>query len=274
MAQPSLNAVVSQRIDVASGLMVLRVAPDQWDLPAFEPGQFAVVGLPASAPRAPLSDPADPPAAGSDPDKLIRRAYSIASPSLPGHHLELFVTLVRSGELTPRLFALQPGSRLWVGPKFTGLFTLAEVPEDQHLVLVATGTGLAPYMSMLRTRLQAGSKRRVAVLVGARHSWDIGYSAELRTMQRLIPEFTFLPIVSRPSEEPTPWAGATGHVQSLWTGGALEKAWGMKPTPADTHVFLCGSPAMTEGMQAILGGEGFRLHEKAAPGQVHVEKYW
>jgi ferredoxin--NADP+ reductase len=266
-----LNGVVSQRIDVAPGLMVLRVAMASGRLPAFEPGQFAVVGLPAGAPRTPMSDPPEP---DGDPDKLIRRAYSIASPSLPGHHLELFVTLVRSGELTPRLFALQPGSRLWVGPRFSGLFTLAEVPADQHLVLVATGTGLAPYMSMLRTRLTAGGGRRIAVLAGARHSWDIGYSAELRTMQRLVPEFTFLPIVSRPGEEPTPWGGATGHVQSLWTDGALEAAWGFKPSPADTHVFLCGSPAMIEGMKTLLAGEGFTLHEKRRPGQIHAEKYW
>lgn len=266
-----LNAVVSQRIDVAPGLMVLHIAPDGGAVPTFEPGQFAVVGLPASAPRTPLSDP-EPPREG--PDKLIRRAYSIASPSLPGHHLELFVTLVRSGELTPRLFALQPGSRLWLGPKITGLFTLSDVPPDQNLVLVATGTGLAPYMSMLRTRLAAGGGRRVAVLVGARHSWDIGYQAELRTMQRLVPEFTFLPIVSRPAEEPTAWTGATGHVQSLWTGGALERAWGVKPTPADTHVFLCGSPAMIGDMEALLTGEGFTVQEKGRQGQVHAEKYW
>lgn len=266
-----LNAVVSQRIDVAPGLMMLHIAPDSGEVPPFEPGQFAVIGLPGSAPRTPLSDPDEP---NGDGAKLIKRAYSIASPSLPGHHLELFITLVRSGELTPRLFALQPGSRLWLGRKFSGLFTLSEVPPDQNLVLVATGTGLAPYMSMLRTRLETGSRRRVAVLVGARHSWDIGYAAELRTIQRLVPEFAFLPVVSRPAEEPTPWGGATGHVQSLWTGGALERAWGFKPTPADTHVFLCGSPAMTEGMQALLTGEGFALHEKGRPGQVHVEKYW
>jgi ferredoxin--NADP+ reductase len=266
-----LNAVVSQRVDVAPGLMVLQIAPDKGSVPSFEPGQFAVIGLPASAPRTPLSDPEEP---RTGPDKLIKRAYSIASPSIPGHHLELFVTLVRSGELTPRLFALQTGSRLWLGPKITGLFTLDAVPAGQNLVFVATGTGLAPYMSMLRTRLESGAGRRVAVLVGARHSWDIGYQAELRTMQRLVPEFAFLPIVSRPAEEPTSWGGATGHVQSLWTGGALERAWGTKPTPADTHVFLCGSPAMIDDMQVMLGGEGYKLHERGSPGQIHVEKYW
>ncbi len=270
MGSSSLNAVVSQRIDVAPGLMVLQVVPDA-GLPAFEPGQFAVVGLPAGAPRTHLSDPEEP---APDPDKLIRRAYSVASASLPGHPLEFFVTLVRSGELTPRLFALKPGSRLWLGPKITGLFTLADVPADQDLVLIATGTGLAPYMSMLRTRLEAGGPRKVAVLIGARHSWDIGYVSELSTMQRLAPSFTFLPIVSRPQAEPVPWAGATGHVQSLWTGGALERAWGRKPSPADTHVFLCGNPVMVEDVTGLLQGEGFLVHGNKRPGQVHVEKYW
>lgn len=271
MKKIDLNAVVTQRIDLAPGLMVLRIAPESGPVPTFQSGQFAVIGLPASAPRTPSADPEE---AGADPERFIRRAYSIASPSLPGEHLELFLTLVRSGELTPRLFALQPGARLWLGPKITGLFTLAEVPADQDVVMVATGTGLAPYMSMLRTGITANPKRRFAVLSGARHSWDLGYTAELTTLARVCPNFTYLPIVSRPKEEPTAWGGATGHVQSLWQDGALERAFGRKPTAGDTHVFLCGSPAMAEGMTALLTGEGFAVHAKGHPGQIHVEKYW
>jgi ferredoxin--NADP+ reductase len=266
-----LNAVVTQRIDLAPGLMVLRIAPESGPVPIFQSGQFAVVGLPASAPRTPLADPEEP---SADPERFIRRAYSIASPSLPGEHLELFLTLVRSGELTPRLFALQPGARVWLGPKITGLFTLAEVPADQNVVMVATGTGLAPYMSMLRAGITANPNRRIAVLVGARHSWDLGYTAELTTLARVCPNFCYLPIVSRPQDEPTKWGGAIGHVQSLWRDGALELAFGRKPTASDTHVFLCGSPRMTEDMTALLTEAGFTVHEKNKPGQIHVEKYW
>ena len=271
MKKLELNAAVTQRIDLAPGLMVLRITPESGPVPIFQSGQFAVVGLPAAAPRTPLADPEEP---GADPERFIRRAYSIASPSLPGEHLELFVTLVRSGELTPRLFALQPGQKLWLGPKITGLFTLAEVPPDQDVVMVATGTGLAPYMSMLRTGITANPKRRFAVLSGARHSWDLGYTAELTTLARVCPNFTYLPVVSRPKDEPTAWGGATGYVQSLWEGGALEKAFGKRPLPSDTHVFLCGSPLMTQDMTTLLTGEGFLVHEKGRPGQVHVEKYW
>jgi ferredoxin/flavodoxin---NADP+ reductase len=267
------NAVVTRRIDVAPGLMVLQVAAVGWKPPPFAPGQFAVVGLPASAPRVPLADP-EPPQDGADPNRLIRRAYSLASPASPDHDLELYVTLVRSGELTPRLFALEQGSRLWLGPRITGTFTLKDVPDGQHVVMVATGTGLAPYMSMLRTELTAGGPRKWAVLVGARHSWDLGYTSELTMMQKLTPAMNYLPIVSRPKEEVVPWSGAVGHVQSLWTGGAVERALGFKPTPKDTHVFLCGSPGMITEMTELLQAEGFQEHAPRSPGQIHAEKYW
>src|SRR5215470_9347942 len=138
-----LNAVITQREDWAPGLVVVRIAPVGWELPPFTPGQFATIGLPASAPRLPGCDPEDP---ALDPGRFIRRAYSIASSSTQHEYLELYVALVTSGELTPRLLALGPGDRLWLGPKITGMFTLKEIPPDKDLVMVATGTGLAPYM--------------------------------------------------------------------------------------------------------------------------------
>lgn len=274
MAKPvELNAVLTQREEYAPGLVVIRIAPQGWALPAFVPGQFAVIGLPASAPRLPGSDPEDP---AANPARFIRRAYSIASSSKQRDYVELFVALVPSGELTPRLLALAPGDRLWLGPKFTGMFTLREVPPEQNVVMVATGTGLAPYMSMLRTDLLTGTHRRIAVLLGARHSWDLGYSRELFTMERESPELTVLRIVSRPKEErlDQPWTGRVGHVQHLWSGGALADAWGLEPTPENTHVLLCGNPAMIDDMTKLLVSAGFRVHEKDAPGQIHIEKYW
>jgi ferredoxin--NADP+ reductase len=268
---PDLNAVVTHRIEAASGLIILRVAPDGWKLPEFKAGQFVVLGLPGSAPRVPLSDP-DP--APADPSKLIRRAYSIASSSLTKDELEFYVTLVRSGELTPRLFALQPGDKLWLSSKPTGLFTLRDIPADKNVIMVATGTGLAPYMSMLRTHLAARSHPRYAAVIGARHSWDIAYSAELVTMQRLSPSLAYIPIVSRPAEEPVRWSGETGHVQELGRAGRLTALWGARPTPENSHVLLCGAPAMIDDMTAMLGAEGFAKDEPGKPGQIHAERYW
>ena len=271
MAKQDLNAVVQQRYEVAPGLMVVRVVPDGWDLPDFRPGQFAVLGLPPEAPRCPGSDSEEEP---PKPDRLIRRAYSIASSSVAREYLELYITLVRSGGLTPRLFALQPGDRLWLGPKITGNFTLDQAPQESNLVLVATGTGLAPYMSMLRTMLHEAGERRVAILLGARHSWDLGYQSELVTMDRLSPGFSYHSIISRPAEESVPWGGPAGYVQDLWREKVLEETWRFKPAPENTSVFLCGNPAMIDDMVAMLAEDGFREHSRKQPGEIFVERYW
>jgi ferredoxin--NADP+ reductase len=272
MAAEGLNALLLQRIEVAPGLLILRVAPDGWDLPSFTAGQFAVLGLPGGAPRYRLADPESPPA---DPAKTIRRAYSVASSSREHEYLEFYVNLVLSGALTPRLFALQPGDRLFLGRKVSGLFTLDSVPREANLALVATGTGLAPYMSMLRGELLRDEPRRhVAVLVGARHSWDLGYRGELITMARLCPSFRYLPVISRPEEEHQPWPGRTGYVQDLWKSGALAEAWGVTPSPETTHVLLCGNPGMIDAMSTLLADQGYREHSRREAGQVHVERYW
>jgi ferredoxin--NADP+ reductase len=213
-----LNAIVTQRIEVAPGLIILRVSPDGWDLPGFEAGQFAVLGLPQSAPRALMSDAEE---ATDAPDRLIRRAYSIASSSLEKSYLEFYVTLVHSGRLTPRLFALQAGDRVHLGRKFSGTFTLDQVPEGSDLVLVATGTGLAPYMSMLRSEITCHLEARTTVVLGARHTWDLGYRGELTAMQRFCPTFHYIPVVSRPDEELTRWHGHTGYVQDVWERGLI-----------------------------------------------------
>lgn len=271
MPELTLNAVVALRTEISPWLIILRVVPDGWQLPAFTPGQFAVIGLPGSAPRCAMSEPEDQP---SDPDKLIRRAYSIASSSLTREYIEFYIALVTSGALTPRLFALNIGDRLWLSPKVTGMFTFDQVPADQNVVMIATGTGLAPYMSMLTTHLICGSPRRFAVLHGARHSWDLGYRSELLTLQHLCPNFCYNPVISRPESEPVPWPGPTGYVQDLWHRGVIEEAWRLKPTAENSHVFLCGSPSMIEAAVTMLGQEGYREHTRKEPGQIHVERYW
>jgi ferredoxin--NADP+ reductase len=266
-----LNAVITGKLEVAPGPVVLRVAADGWELPEFTPGQFAVLGLPPEAPRCAAADPEEvPPKSG----RLIRRSYSIASSSVSREYFEFYINLVRSGELTPRLFALERGDRIWLGPKVTGAFTLDEARPDSHLVLVATGTGLAPYMSMLRTMLPAMRGRRVAVLLGARNSWDLGYHGELREMEREHGCFTYVPAISRPEREIRPWTGQVGHVLDLWRGGQVEGAWGFRPDPQSTSVYLCGNPGMIEDMCSVLTGEGYREHSRRSPGEIFVERYW
>lgn len=266
-----LNAMLADRIDLGSELTIFRVVPNDWQIPDFKPGQFATLGLFGNAPRYPSSLPEKetPP-----PDKLIRRAYSIASSPLNKDYLEFYLVLVKEGVLTPRLWNLKVGDPLFLGEKITGQFTMDAVPKDQHLVFVATGTGLAPYLSMLHTYLKADQKRKFAVFHGVRVSQDLSYRSELVALGRICPNFSYFPIISRPQLDPIPWKKPTGHVQNLWQLKLVQQNWGFSPTPSNTHFFLCGAPAMIEQMIGLLGQEGFTENKKDIPGQIHVERYW
>ena len=270
MPVKELNSVLVQKVEVSPGLVIIRVVPDGWELPEFASGQFAALGLPGSAPRCSGSEPEEEPA---DPDKMVSRAYSIASSPLDRGYLEFYIILVETGALTPRLLNLEIGDRVWLSPKITGRFTLEEVPPDANVVLMGTGTGVAPYVSMARTVL-AGSSRRMAIIHGCRHSWELGYETELTSMQRINPSLTYIPMISRPKNEPIEWTGYTGYVQDIWAKGILDEKWGLHPTPQDTHILLCGNPAMIEDVEALIQREGFTENTRKSPGQYHVERYW
>ncbi|NQV14072.1 ferredoxin--NADP reductase [bacterium] len=265
------NAIVSQKIEVAPGLIILRIVPDGWDLPDYKSGQFTVLGLPGTAKRHPFSDQ-EPELA--DPNKLIRRAYSVSSASINKEYIEFYITMVRSGALTPRIFALSPGDRIFLSKKYSGVFTLEMTGADSNLILLGTGTGLAPYMSMLRNDLPCNTKRKYIVVHGARHSWDLGYRSELITISNVCRNFTYIPAITRPDEEHTPWRGESGYIQSLWDQDLIQAKTGLVPTPENSHIFLCGNPSMIDTMVSTLESQGFNEHSKKSPGNIHLERYW
>jgi ferredoxin--NADP+ reductase len=209
----------------------------------------------------------------ADLTRMIKRAYSVASSSVAKEYLEYYVGIDRTGSLSPRLFALKEGDRLFVSPKFKGMFTLSDVSEEFNVALFATGTGVAPYMSMIRTELTRGLKRRFAVVHGACHSSDLGYHDELKALSLSSEQFHYLPILSHAHDEVVPWSGHKGFVQKLWTEGAFTDFWNIKPTPENTHIFLCGNPLMINAMLDILKEEGFVLHSRKEQGQIHVETF-
>jgi ferredoxin/flavodoxin---NADP+ reductase len=83
-----------------------------------------------------------------------------------------------------------------------------------------------------------------------------------------------MPLISEPDKELVPWKGRTGFCQELWHDGVIQQQWGFRPSPDNTHVFLCGNPLMIEEMLKVLGEAGFAEHSRRSPGQVHLEKYW
>ncbi len=265
-----LNSVLTQVIQVSPTMKVFRIAPIGWELPDFKAGQFVALYLPGSAPRcAEATDEFEVPA----PDKMIKRAYSIASSSKSKEFIEFYITLVHSGSLTPRLFDLKIGDKVGIGKKFVGMFTLDQVPTEKNIVLVATGTGVAPYMSMLRTdALQR--KGKVAIIHGAANSWDLGYSSELNLLQSISPNFKYLPTITAPQKEMAPWNGHVDFIQDMWNAGIMEETWGFKPTPEDTDIFLCGNPRMIADMSTALEKDNFSEWSRKNPeGQIHIEKF-
>lgn len=266
------NATISERIDLGPESAIFRVIPDNGIIPEFKPGQFAVLGLVGTTPRCEIAEPEKKPL--KDPSKLIRRAYSISSSPFLRDYLEFYIVLVKYGVLTPRIWTLKTGDRVWLGPKITGQFVMDDVPEDKNVILIGTGTGIAPYMSMLYTYFKPNTKRRFAILHGCRVSQDLAYRSELLNFDRLFPNFNYFPMISRPHLDPIPWKGPIGHVQKMWEEKVVEKAWGFHPSPKDTRIFLCGSPTMIDESIALLAKDGFKEHTKKEPGHIHVERYW
>jgi len=268
-----LNATMTHREDVSPGLCIIRVESDKALFP-FEAGQYCVLGLPPEAER--VQDAGEEPVLDEKKRKqMIRRAYSISSSSKEGEFLEFYITLVQSGGLTPRLFNLKEGDRLWLGPKATGLFTLKEVPEDVTLLLMATGTGLAPYVSMVRSDiLDERTHRKIVISHGARYSKDLGYREELEALAARHDNLVYIPSITRPSEDPG-WDGETGYLQAQLSDGRVEELAGVELSPETCHVFLCGNPSMIEEAVEILTKRNFTEWSRQSPeGQVHLEKYW
>jgi len=267
----SYNATVSRCIEVTGEIRILQVCLDQPGF-KFKAGQYTMLGLLRDEPRIPEAQPEDNDAEpGRDP--MIRRAYSIASGSTQQEYLEFYVSIVSSGALTPRLFALKEGDRLYVAEKSKGLFTLDRVPAESDVLLVGTGTGLAPYVSMLRSEVLANRDRRIAVLHGASFSWDLGYRRELESLSLYNDHFSYIPTISRPHVDKD-WQGFTGRLPLFLDDPTLDELCGFALEPGPSHVLLCGNPAMIEDATVRLEARGYQPKRPREPGNLHMEKYW
>lgn len=263
-----LNCVITQSVQVSPIMKIIKVKPEGWKFPEFEAGQFVALGLHPDAQRCDeATEEFEPP----KPDKLIRRAYSIASSSTEDS-IEFYITLVNSGQLTPRIFKLQIGDKIWMGKKAVGMFTLDQIENDRNVILIATGTGVAPYMSMLRSNALK-REGKMLVIHGAANSWDLGYSSELKLLASMFNNFKYHPTITEPSKEPVGWNGDTRFIDEIWKSGIAESTIGLNPTPQNTDVFLCGNPKMVEGMKEMLYKDGFKDHKKQSPGEIHAEEF-
>jgi len=184
--------------------------------------------------------------------KKITRAYSIASAPSESNRFELCLNLVHEGLLSPRLFEMQPGDSVEIRPPL-GMFVLRN--PGREAVFIATGTGIAPFRSILKAQLNETSQPFTLVF-GVRYESHLMYRREFEELAQQFPHFRFMPTLSRPTES---WIGRSGHVQAH-----LEEAIGER---REVDVFLCGLKLMVDDVRNILKDMGFDRK------QILFEKY-
>ena len=222
---------------------------------AFTAGQFARLALPA-------------PTGAKEP--MIGRPYSFVNPPTAQPH-EFYFIILPEGPLSPRLAALQAGEGLWLGPRANGFFTIAETAEAESLWCMSTGTGIGPFLSMLRTDDPWTKFERVVLVHSVRHADELTYREEIAGIVReRSGAFDYVPMVSREAHPDV----LPGRITNAIADGRLEARVGLSLTPENAHAMLCGNPAMVDDVQKVLATRGMRRHRRREPGHVTVETYW
>lgn len=247
--------------------MTLRLDTDE-PRKEFSAGQYTLLGLYGREERSPNSTPETDPV---DPDKLIQRPYSIASATTQLEQFEFYISQVKSGQLTPRLFNLQPGDRIFVSKRIVGVFKLAETPQKQDIVMIATGTGMAPYLSFLRSYLIERPDSKMAIIQGAAKQWDLGYYSELTFLDNSFKNFTYIPTLT---EADSTWNGHELWIEDMLEKNVLKDEAGIEIDPEKTHFFLCGNPKMVENVSGWLHEKDYKKHTRKEPGALHIEEFW
>ncbi|HEX5039924.1 MAG TPA: FAD-binding oxidoreductase [Candidatus Limnocylindria bacterium] len=236
------NGRLSRWEEIADGLAIVGVQALEDPFP-FEAGQYATLGL--MGPEG----------------KLIQRPMSISSSADDLSEYEFFIRLVSIGGFTPLLWKIGVGDPINIkGAK--GKFLLQD--DGRTCLFVASGTGLAPFISMLETLRDRGQTREVVLLHGVSYAYDLAWRQQLMELEEgdAFP-LRYVATVSRPKESPD-WDGATGRVETI-VEAQLEE---FELTPENTTVYLCGNPEMISAVDEIATARGF------PPEQIRKELYW
>lgn len=209
-----------------------------------------------------------------DLDGYVFRAYSVAS-SPYDEFIEFFSVVIPEGEFTSKVNHIQVGDSLLLNTTPFGYLTLAryQLPLPNDLWLLATGTGLAPFLSILKTIDVWQQYQRIILVYSARNSQELAYQAEIGSIKSIYGDngaaFVFLPIVTREAD----YAGEKARVPNLIVSGKLTELVGQKLDKERSHVMLCGNPQMVEDTKEALKSIGLTMNRRGE-GNIAVENYW
>ncbi|QSX32901.1 ferredoxin--NADP reductase [Shewanella avicenniae] len=238
---------VIARIDWNERLFSLRLAAK---IP-FEAGQFIKLSLPSE-------------------DRRLARAYSLVN-SPTADFSEILAMEVADGQLSPRLHHLNVGDALDISTSATGFLTLSELPaQGEHLWLLATGTGVGPFISILQSSQVWQRFTQVVLVYGVRQVSDLAYREQIAQIAAARPNFHFVSAISRQADE----TSYPGRITTALETGELEKRVGLSLSPTQSQIMLCGNPEMIKQCNDLLTERGFSKNLRRAPGQITTEKYW
>ena len=206
---------------------------------------------------------------------IVWRAYSMVS-APHDEFLDFFSIVVPDGEFTSELSRLAVGDELLVDKQAFGFLTLDRFPDGRDLWLLATGTGIAPFVSILQDFEAWQRFERIILVYSVREARELAYQqliAELPQrdyLDGLGSKLLYLPVVTR---EQIPGA-LHGRITTLIENGELERAADLQLTPEHSRIMLCGNPQMIEDTRAVLKARDLNLAMTRRPGQVAVENYW
>ena len=209
-----------------------------------------------------------------DLEGYVFRAYSVAS-SPYDEFIEFFSVVIPEGEFTSKVNHIQVGDSLLLNTTPFGYLTLAryQLPLPNDLWLLATGTGLAPFLSILKTIDVWQQYQRIILVYSARTSQELAYQAEIDAIKSIYGDngaaFVFLPIVTREAD----YAGEKARIPNLILSGKLTELVGQKLDKERSHVMLCGNPQMVEDTKEALKSIGLTMNRRGE-GNIAVENYW
>ncbi len=250
MPEQYINGTVIAQHEWAKDLYSIQVDAEQ---PLeFVAGQFTKIGLPV------------------DGAKPLMRPYSFVSAPHETPYEFLYDDLLEQGNLTPQLVRLQPGDPILLSARPSGLLVLDNLPAAKYLFMIGTGTGVGPFISILKTESVWQQFEKIVLYYCVRTSDYIAYKDLITEIQASRgDQLVFLPSVTRESVS----GCLSCRVTEALKNGQLEKAAGISIN-TDCQFLMCGNPKMVTEMSAGLAERGLLRNRRAKPGNVTIEKYW